>query len=81
MIMSMGAYLGELIVRKTGGHWAYDAEQKAAVVETSGGLRCYPHNKVAKKVNGGSNRDLYAFYVYAVRRETLSGSEIKPIQQ
>src|SRR5262245_19410630 len=33
MIMAMGAYLGELMVRFGGGYWAYDAKERAAVVE------------------------------------------------
>ncbi len=76
MIMSMGAYLGELIVRHSGGRWCYDGKRRAAVVETPGGLRGYPHNKVAKKLDGGVNRDLLAFYVYAVRGEVLPDSVV-----
>ena len=36
MVLAMGAYLGELIVRNGGGRWRYDEAQQAAAVEVRG---------------------------------------------
>jgi hypothetical protein len=69
MIMSMGAYLGELIVRATGGRWGYDADLREAVVETADGVMGWPHTKVAKRFKQGSKHSLYQYYRYAVHPE------------
>lgn len=74
MIMAMGAYLGELLVRHGGGRWAYDAGQQAAAVEMPNGLRAYPHNKVAKRLERGPEHSLSAFYRYGLTRETPPGT-------
>ena len=54
--MSMGAYLGELIVRNAGGRWAYHQDQKTAVVETHQQQLCFPHSKVAKRLTLGEEQ-------------------------
>ncbi|HEU4424536.1 MAG TPA: hypothetical protein VFR67_18565 [Pilimelia sp.] len=69
MIMSMGAYLGELIVRASGGRWGYDAELRQAVIETGDGVVGWPHNKVAKRFEQGPQHSLYQYYRYAVHPE------------
>jgi hypothetical protein len=53
MIMSTGAYLGELLVRHGDGRWVFDPVTSAAVVEMPNGLRAHPHNKVAKRLDHG----------------------------
>jgi hypothetical protein len=70
MIMAMGAYLGELIVRNAGGRWTYNQSQAAVVVETQQQpLLCFPHNKVAKRLRHGEEHGLWAFYEYAAIRK------------
>ena len=66
MIMGLGAYLGELLVRHGGGRWEYDPNQKAAVVAMPNGLQAYPHNKVAKRLEHGPEHSLLAFYQYGL---------------
>ena len=79
MIMGMGAYLGELMVRHGGGHWAYDRDSHAAVVKMPNGLVGYAHNKVAKRLDHGPEHSLFQFYLYGTARETLPGTEIKEL--
>jgi hypothetical protein len=68
MIMAMGAYLGELLVRHTDGRWDYDAENRAAVVAMPNGVTGDPHNRIAKRLDGGAIGDLTAFYDETVHR-------------
>jgi hypothetical protein len=77
MIMGMGAYLGELLVRHGGGRWAFDPTTNAAVVEMPNGLRAYPHNKVAKRLDRGPEHNLFQFYWYGLTRETPPGTNIR----
>lgn len=77
MIMSMGAYLGELLVRHGGGRWAFDRADSAAVVEMPNGLRAYPHNKVAKRLEHGPEHSLFQFYWYGLTRETPPGTHVR----
>jgi len=74
MIMAMGAYLGEQLVRHGSGRWAYDPEQRAAVVELPSGSRAYPHNKVAKRLERGPEHSLSAFYQYGITGEAPPGT-------
>jgi hypothetical protein len=69
VVMSMGAFLGELLVRNGGGLWAYDTKENAAVVVLPNGLRAFPHNKVAKRLDLGPEQSISAFYRYALTRE------------
>lgn len=81
LVMSMGAYLGELLVRHGGGHWSYDSKQSAAVVEMPNGLRAYPHNKVAKRLDVGPEHDLFQFYWYGLTRDNPPGSNVRVVTQ
>jgi hypothetical protein len=65
-IMTMGAYLGELLVLHGHGHWSYNAEERAAVVVMPNGLAAFPHNKVAKRLEFGPKHNLVAFFEYAL---------------
>lgn len=69
MIMSMGAYLGELIIRASGGRWGYDDERREATIETGDGILGWPHSKVAKRFEQGPTHSLYQYYRYAVHPE------------
>lgn len=76
MIMSMGAYLGELIVRNAGGRWTYDQSHAAVGVETQQRqLVCFPHNKVAKRLTHGEEHGLWAFYEYAATGKVPPGAK------
>ncbi|TYB69849.1 hypothetical protein FXF51_06735 [Nonomuraea sp. PA05] len=74
VIMSAGAYLGEMIVRNSDCKWVYCANENAAAVESPAGLRGYPHNKVAKRIHNGYVHDLETFFKYAVTGEAPRGS-------
>lgn len=77
MIMSMGAYLGELIIRNTRGRWRYHRARREAVFLTADDLEGYPHSKVAKRLDTGPEHNLLAYYVYAVRHEVLPDAVLK----
>lgn len=66
MVMAMGAYLGELIVRVSEGRWGYDADLREAVIETPDGLQGWPHTKVSKRFEQGERHSLFQYYRYAV---------------
>jgi hypothetical protein len=67
MVMAMGAYLGELLVRHTDGHWEYDPEHRAAIITLPNGVTDDPQSRIAKRLDGGGTDDLAAFYEQAVR--------------
>jgi hypothetical protein len=76
VILAMGAYLGELMVRCGGGRWTYDTNERAAVVAMPNELRAYPHNKVAKRIEFGPTHSLAPYYHYGLTRELPSGSKL-----
>ena len=65
----MGAYLGELLIRNTGGRWVYDASCQSAAVELPDGRRVFPAARVAQRIAAGRERSIAEFY-----RATLSSS-------
>jgi hypothetical protein len=74
MVLTMGAYLGDLIVRHGGGRWTYDAEAGAAGIDLPFGQRCFPHNKVAKRMSRGPAHSLRLFYYVAVTGDLTLGT-------
>jgi hypothetical protein len=76
MIMAMGAYLGELLVRHGNGRWIFDPVQNAAAVELPNGLRGYPHNKVAKRLDQGPEHNLFLFYWHGLTKDVPPGTNI-----
>lgn len=76
VVLAMGAYLGELMVRCGGGRWTYDPTERAAVVEMPNALRAYPHNKVAKRIEFGPEHSLPPYYHYGLTRELPPGSKL-----
>lgn len=64
MAMSMGAYLGELVIRTAGGRWVHDSERRMAAVELDGGRRVYPHEVVHARLTGHA-ATLAGFYADA----------------
>ncbi len=69
MVMSMGAYVGELLVRLGDGKWTYDAPAKRAQVELANGIVGWPHDKVAKRLNLGPQHSLAQYVHYALTRD------------
>ncbi|MEU4572183.1 hypothetical protein [Nonomuraea sp. NPDC023979] len=80
VIMSAGAYLGEMIVRNSDWKWVYCTDENAAAVESLEELRGYPHNKVAKRIHNGSEHDLEAFFKYAMTGEVPRGTTARVIK-
>ena len=79
VIISAGAYFGEMIVRNGEGVWAYDVEQSAACVDMPNG-RNWPQNKVAKRILQGPQHDLAAFYKYVTTGATPVGVTTRVIK-
>lgn len=75
---AMGAYLGELVVRNGRGRWVYSSEAKAPAVELPNGLCCFPQHKVAKRINVGSEHNLWAFYDYIMTGKTAPDVKVTP---
>lgn len=80
VIMSAGAYLGEMFVRNGGWTWVYCTDENAAAVESPEQLRGYPLSKVAKRIRSGAEHDLAAFFKYAVTGETPHGTTARVIK-
>jgi hypothetical protein len=77
MVLSMGAYVGELIVRNGGGSWTYQQEWGAPAVQLASGSLCFPLNKVAKRISIGPEHSIAQFVEVA-----LSGAvppEARPV--
>jgi hypothetical protein len=74
MVLTMGSYLGELIVRHGGGRWAYDAEAGVAAIDLPFGQRCFPHDKVDKRLSRGPAHSLRLFYYIAVTGDRTLGT-------
>lgn len=77
MVMAMGAYLGELMVRHGGGRWGYGSGDRKAVVVLANGLVCHPHDEVAQRLDLGPQLDLGFYFHYALAgrmgRDALAG--------
>jgi hypothetical protein len=58
----IGAYLGEVMIRHIGGHWAMDPEGRIPVVESDSGHMAYVLDKVYRRQVFGKEHDLMAFY-------------------
>jgi hypothetical protein len=78
MVLVMGAYLGELIVRNGHGRWTYDPRARAPGVDTPARQRCFPHNKVTKRLTVGAEHSLWVFYDVAVTGRIPAGVRITP---
>lgn len=66
MVMAMGAYLGELMVRHGAGRWAYGTGDRKAVVALANGVVAHPHDQVADRLEAGSQRDLGVYFHFAL---------------
>jgi hypothetical protein len=67
--LSMGAYLGELIVRHSDSHWGYDVERQSPTIALTNGLVGYPLYKVSKRMSIGPEHSLMQFYLASINPE------------
>jgi hypothetical protein len=74
MVLTMGAYLGELIVRHGGGRWTYDAEAGTAAIDLPFKQRCFPHSRVGKRLSRGPAHNLRLFYYMAATGDLTLGT-------
>lgn len=75
MVLSMGAYVGELIVRNGGGRWTHVPEADAPGVQLTSGLVCFPLNKVAKRITVGPAHSIAQFVDVAMSGVLPSGAQ------
>lgn len=69
VVVSMGAYVGELIVRNGGGRWTFAPQAGAPGVELTSGLVCFPLNKVGKRITVGPEHSIDQFVQVALAGE------------
>jgi hypothetical protein len=69
MVLSMGAYVGELIVRNGGGSWTFEQEVDAPGVRLTSDLVCFPLNKVGKRITVGAEHSITQFVEVAMSGE------------
>jgi hypothetical protein len=69
MVLSMGAYVGELIVRNGGGSWIFEQEVGAPGVRLTSGLIGFPLNKVGKRISVGAEHSIAHFVELAMSGE------------
>jgi hypothetical protein len=79
--LTVGAYLGEMLLRNGGGHWTYSTEMNTAGVALANGLLGYPLNKVMKRLRKGSEHSLEAFYWYLLTREVPPDSILTVVEE
>lgn len=79
MTVSMGAYLGELLVRNADGRWRFDDHLDAAVVDLPNGLVAFPMNKVHKRLDLGAAHNLADFYRYSITRQALPHQDVRTL--
>ena len=65
MAISMGAFVGELIVREGGGRWTY-VPPGARGVQLVSGLVCFPLSKVGKRLTVGPEHSIAQFVDVAI---------------
>jgi hypothetical protein len=66
MVLSMGAYVGELIVRNGGGIWTFEQEVGAPGVRLTSDVICFPLNQVDKRITIGAEHSLAQFMEMAM---------------
>lgn len=69
MVLSMGAYVGELIVRNGGGVWTFDHEVGAPGVRLTSDLVGFPLAKVGKRLADGAEHSIAQFVEVAMSGE------------
>lgn len=59
---SMGAFLGQCIIKNYGGRWLSDEKFKTICVALPSGDRLYPFAKTAKQFENGLEDSIYSFF-------------------
>lgn len=72
MVMSMGAYVGELVVRGGAGRWTLEPQTEAPGIRLRTGVLCFPLNKVAKRIAVGPEHSIAQFVEVAISGELPS---------
>jgi len=67
MVLSMGAYVEEVLVRNASGQWR--VEMQAPAIRLPGDLDCFPLNKVAKRITVGPEHSIGQFIDVAMAGE------------
>lgn len=62
LISSLGAFLGQSIIKNYGGRWLYDEKFKTVCVALPSGDRVYPVSKTAKQFENGLEDSIYSFF-------------------
>ena len=65
LIVAMGCYVGEVIIRTHGGHWSADEEHfhsPAVVIEGKLQVRTFPVSRVWKRFEYGNKQSLEIYY-------------------
>lgn len=62
LINSLGAYLGQCIIRNYGGQWQLDSETGSVAVAFDDKNKAYPFAKVSKQFDNGLEDSVYSFY-------------------
>ena len=68
MVRVIGAYFGQVLVTAGRGRWVYDEYYQTPGVEFDGGRRVFPHARVAKRWEEGSDRSLVTLFEFATSR-------------
>ncbi len=72
MVRVIGAYFGQVLVDAGHGHWVYDEQYKTPGVEFAGGMRFFPHARVARRWEEGPARSLVTLFEFATSRQDHS---------
>lgn len=68
MVLSMGAYVGEVIVRNGNGQWHLGPDTQEPAVQL-GTIDCFPLNKVAKRITIGPEHSIAQFVHVALTQQ------------
>jgi hypothetical protein len=69
MVLGMGAYVGELIVRNGGGVWTFEQEAGAPGVRLTSDLVAFPLSTVGRRITVGAEHSIAEFVEVALSGE------------
>jgi hypothetical protein len=69
MVQVIGAYFGQVLVDAGHGRWVQGEQFTTPAVEFAGGMRVFPHARVAKRWEEGSGRSLVTLFDFATSRQ------------
>jgi hypothetical protein len=61
VVLSMGAYVGEILVRNAGDTWTFEPQAGAPGIKLPSGLVCFPLSKVGKRITVGPEHSIAQF--------------------